>query len=158
MTPQQIALTLDSRPKGSFFSVVSRRPAKVRKGVNHVIEKISHTQFQLCDYSKTANVKNGIQSGEREAPKLPNGVAEIIVMGNCKFYKYHNGSMCFGGVISGNPSRSEFLLDGKPVSECEITDYVLSSELEPKKTRADLAEKNMTPFALVKVDNIVGIH
>lgn len=158
MTPQQIADKLASRPKGTIFQVISRRLAKTKKDVSAIIEKESHIQFQLAEYANTANVKSGIQSGEREKPHLPKGVKEIFYIDSCKFYRMFNGNECFGGPIGGNKPKSVFYKNGKIVSAEEIENDVLSSELAEKKTKSELSDVNQSPFAIVSCSNIVSIH
>lgn len=158
MTPQQIANHLSNRPKGSIFQIVSRRLAKTKKDVSAIIEKESRIQFQLAEYANTANVKSGIQSGEREKPQLPKGVKETFNIELCKFYRMFNGNECFGGPISGNKPKSVFYKNGKIVSVEEIKDDLLASELAEKKTKSELAEVHQSPFAMVSCSNIVSIH
>lgn len=158
MTPQQIADKLASRPKGTIFSIVSRRLAKTKKDVSAIIEKESHIQFQLAEYANTANVKSGIQSGEREKPHLPKGVKETFYVDSCKFYRTFGGNECFGGPIAGNKPKSIFYKNGETVSVEEIKDDLLASELAEKKTKSELAEVHQSPFAMISVSNIVSIH
>jgi len=158
MTPEQIANHLSNRPKGTIFSIDSRRLAKTKRDVSSIIEKESHIQFQLAEYANMANVKSGIQSGEREKPHLPKGVKEISYIGACKFYHMFNGNVCFGGPIVGNKPKSVFYKNNQPVSAEEIENDVLASELVEKKTKPELTDVNQSPFAMISVANIVSIH
>lgn len=158
MKIDQLTTKLSSRPKGSIFSITTRRPVRLKKGFSAVIEKQSQIQGLFgVEYSKTANVKRGIESGEREAPTLPKGFKRCFYKDGLKFYESFSGNTCFGVNLSGNKPKSLFFMDGKQVSEEQIENMVLASELEPKKTRAELADKNQSPFVMVKLENVVDV-
>ena len=154
MKIEQISEILSSRPKGTYFQIVSRRPAKTRKGVNSYIEKESRIQGQLCDYSATKNVREGIESGEREAPHLPKGVKECFYVGKVNFFRYFNGSVALAVNVSGNKPVSRFFKNGQEVSKDAVESDLLASELAEYKTKEQLADKNQSPFRAIKLDNI----
>lgn len=159
MNITEITTRLANRPKGSIFSLTTRRLAKVKKGVTAYIEKQSQIQGLFgVEYANTANVKSAIQSGEREKPHLPNGVKRCFYENNLKFYEGFNGNISMGVNVSGNKPKSIFFLDGKMVDEETVQNMVLSSELTPKKTRAELVEKNQSPFVMVNLQNVVDVR
>ncbi len=159
MKIDQLTAKLSSRPKGSIFSITTRRPVKLKKGFSTVIEKQSQIQGLFgVEYANTANVKAGIQEGERANPHLPKGVKRAFYLGGLKFFETFGGNVCLAVNLSGNKPKSLFFLDGKQVSEEQIESMVLASELEPKKTRAELADKNQSPFLMVKLENVVDVH
>ncbi len=158
MKIDQLTAKLSSRPKGSIFSITTRRPVKLKKGFSAVIEKQSQIQGLFSvEYANTANVKTGIEAGERESPHLPKGFKRYFYKNGLKFYESFGGNTCFGVNVAGNKPKSLFFLDGKQVSEEQIQNMVLSSELAEKKTRAELADKNQSPFVMVKLENVVGV-
>lgn len=77
---------------------------------------------------------------------------------NLKFYEGFNGNISMGVNVSGNKPKSIFFLDGKMVDEETVQNMVLSSELTPKKTRAELVEKNQSPFVMVNLQNVVDVR
>lgn len=156
MNITEITRRLANRPKGSIFSLTTRRPVKLKKGFTAHIEKQSQIQGLFgVEYANTANVKSAIQSGEREAPSLPNGIKRCFYENNLKFYEGFNGNVSMGVNISGNKPKSIFFMDGKEVSEEQIQNMVLANELTPKKTRAELEDKNQSPFMMVKLENVI---
>lgn len=158
MKIDQLTAKLSSRPKGSIFSITTRRPVKLKKGFSAVVEKQSQIQGLFgVEYSNTANVKAGIQLGERESPHLPKGFKRCFYKDGLKFYESFGGNTCLSVNVAGNKPKSLFFLDGKQVDESEIENMVLSSELAEKKTRAELADKNQSPFVMVKLENVVGV-
>lgn len=158
MNINQLTAKLSSRPKGSFFSITTRRPVKLKKGFSAHIEKQSQIQGLFgVEYAHTASVRAGVESGEREAPTLPKGVKRCFYQDGIKFYEGLNGNISMGINLSGNKPKSLFFMDGKQVSEEQIQNMVLSSELAEKKTRAELAEKNQSPFVMVKLENVVDV-
>jgi hypothetical protein len=155
----EITRRLANRPKGSIFSLTTRRPVKLKKGFTAHIEKQSQIQGLFgVEYANTANVKAGIQSEEREVPHLPNGVKRCFYQDGLKLYEGFNGNTSLGVNISGNKPKSIFFMDGKQVSEETIENMVLSSELSPKKTRLELEDKNQSPFVMVKLENVVDVR
>lgn len=159
MKIDQLTAKLSSRPKGSIFSITTRRPVKLKKGFSAHIEKQSQIQGLFgVEYANTANVKTGIEAGERESPHLPKGFKRCFYKNGLKFYESFGGNTCFGVNVAGNKPKSLFFLNGKQVSEEQIENMVLASELEPKKTRAELADKNQSPFLMVKLENVVDVH
>lgn len=158
MNLDQLTAKLSAHKKGTIFSVTTRRPAKLKKGFSARVEKQSQIQGLFgVEYANTANVKSGIESGEREAPTLPKGFKRCFYKDGVKFYESFSGNTCFGVNIAGNKPKSQFFLDGKPVTEEQIENMVLSSELAEKKTRAELADKNQSPFVMVKLENVVDV-
>jgi hypothetical protein len=162
-TPQmninQLTAKLSSRPKGSFFSITTRRPVKLKKGFNALIEKQSEIQGLFgVEYANTANVKVGVQSGEREAPTLPKGIKQCFYKDGIKFYESFNGNISMAVNRSGNKPQSIFFMDGKQVSEEQIQNMVLSSELAEKKSKPELADKNQSPFIMVKLENVIDVR
>jgi hypothetical protein len=159
MNINQLTAKLSSRPKGSIFSITTRRPVKLKKGFSAAVEKQSQIQGLFgVEYANMANVKTGIEAGERESPHLPKGFKRCFYQDGLKFYESFGGNTCLGVNISGNKPKSLFFLDGKQVDESVIENMVLSSELEPKKTRPELAEKNQSPFVMVKLENVVDVR
>ena len=158
MKIDQLTAKLSSRPKGSIFSITTRRPIKLKKGFSAVIEKQSQIQGLFgVEYSNTSNVRSGVESGERETPHLPKGVKRAFYLGGLKFFETFGGNVCLAVNLSGNKPKSQFFLDGKQVSEEQIEKMVLASELTEKKTRAELADKNQSPFVMVKLENVVDV-
>jgi len=157
MTPQQIAQSLAVRKAGCFFTVKIRRPCKTRKGVDSIIEKESIYQGQLCDYSAKSAVKQGIESGERDAPELPKGMKESFKDGNAKFYRGFNDQKYFGVVVDGNKPKSKYYKNGQIVEKDQIIGDLLASELSRPKTKQELAEKRQSPFVLIKCENVLEI-
>lgn len=157
MTPQQIAQSLAIRKAGCFFTVKVRRPCKTRKGIDSIIEKESVYQGQLCDYSAKSAVRQGIESGERDAPELPKGMKESFKDGNAKFYNGFNDQKYFGVVVDGNKPKSKYYKNGQIVEKDQILDDLLASEKSPPKTKQELAEKCQSPFVLIKCENILEI-
>ena len=159
MKIDQLTAKLSSRPKGSFFSITTRRPVKLKKGFSAVIEKQSEIQGLFgVEYANTANVKAGVESGEREAPTLPKGIQRCFYKDGIKFYESFNGNVSMGVNRSGNKPKSLFFMDGKQVSEEQIQNMVLANELTPKKTRAELEDKNQSPFVMVKLENVIDVR
>jgi hypothetical protein len=159
MEINQLTAKLSSRPKGSIFSITTRRPVKLKKGFLERAEKESQFQGLFgVEYSNTANVKSGIQDGERANPYLPKGVKRAFYLGGLKFFETFGGNVCLAVNLSGNKPKSQYFLDGKQVSEEQIENMVLASELKPKKTRAELADKNQSPFVMVKLENVVDVR
>lgn len=157
MTSDQIAKRLSIRQFGGFYSVTSRRLCKTRKGTTSVIEKESVYQGILAEYSARKAVKEGIQSGEREAPHLPSGMKECFYKDKSKFFRSFADQEYLGVTISGNKPKSQYYKDGKPVDKSEIISDLLASELAPKKSKSELAENNQAEFIIVKVENVVSV-
>lgn len=158
MTLQELTAKLSSKPKGSFFSITTRRPLNLKKGFIAHIEKQSQMQGLVgVEYGNTANVRAGILSGERDKPHLPNGAKRFFYEGNLKLYEMFSGSVCLGVNLSGNAPKSRYFRDGQEVSEEKISNIVLSNEIAAKKTKTELAEKNQSPFVLVKLENVVDV-
>lgn len=158
MNINQLTAKLSSRQKGTIFSITTRRPVKLKKGFSAHVEKQSQIQGLFgVEYANTANVKAGIQSGERESPHLPKGFKRCFYENSIKFYESFNGNISMGVNLSGNKPKSLFFMDGKQVDESEIENMVLSSELAEKKTRAELSNKNQSPFVMVKLENVVDV-
>lgn len=157
MTPEQITQRLAIRKNGQFFTVKTRRPCKTRKGVDCIIEKESVYQGQLCDYSAKFAVKQGIESGERDAPELPKGMKNSFKDGNAKFYNGFNDQKYWGVTIEGNKSKSKYYKNGQIIDKDQILDDLLASEKSPPKDKKELAEKCQAPFVLLKVENVLEI-
>jgi hypothetical protein len=157
MNPNQIAQKLSTKSSGQFFSVISRRPAKTRKDCPFVIEKVSQYQGQLTEYSRRKTVREGVESGERDAPSLPRGVKESFYIGRAKFFRYFNGNEALAINVEGNRPSSQFFIDGKPVEESQVAEYLLSSELSPPKNKEQLAEKSQAPFVVISCQNVIDI-
>lgn len=159
MTIQDIANKLSSRPKGSIFSLVTRRAIKSKKGFAGQYEKQSQIQGLVkIEYANTKNVKAGILEKERDTPHLPRGVKRAFYVGELKFFEMVNGNICLAVNISGNQPRSIFFKNGKQVAKEEIQDEVLAADLQEKKTRAELEDQHASPFVMVGLDNIQEIH
>ncbi len=157
MKPEQIAKSLSLRGKGQLYSVLSRRPVKTRKGVSSIIEKESSYQGILAEYSARKSVKEGIQSGERDRPQLPNGMKECFYLGESKFFRGFNGTEYLGVTISGNKPKSKYYKNGAIVEKDEIISEVLAAEVAPKKSKEQLAENCQAEFVLIKCDNILRV-
>ncbi len=157
MTPDQIAKALSEKKGGNFFSVISRRPLKLKKGCFSTIEKESHMQGILAEYANTSNVKSGIQNGERDRPHLPKGVKECFYIGRIKFFRMESGKVCLAVNIAGNQPKSFFYKNGSLVEKEKLVDEVLSQDLAEKNTRAELAGVNQSPFVMIGVENIKSI-
>ena len=159
MKINDLTAKLSNRPKGSIFSITTRRPVKLKKGFTAHIEKQSQIQGLLgVEYANMANVKAGIESEEREVPHLPNGVKRCFYQGGLKFYEGFNGNTSIGINIAGNKPKSIYFMDGKQVSKEQIENMLLSSELTPKKTKSELAEKHQSPFMRVNLENVVDVR
>ena len=159
MNITEITTRLANRPKGSIFSIATRRPVQLRKGFTARVEKQSQIQGMFgVEYANMANVKSGIQSGEREVPHLPNGVKRCFYENGLKFFEGFNGNTSLAVSISGNKPTSIYYMDGKQVAEEEIESMLLSSELTPKKSKSELAEKHQSPFMMVNLQNVVDVR
>ncbi len=158
MTPEQIAEKLVSRAKGQLYTIKSRRPCKLRKGVNLEIFKETEQQGMLCDYSRRGPVREGVESGEREAPELPKGVKAVKHIGGVKFYEMFNSNICLSVPLSGNPPKSKYLINDKEVTPEEINDYLLASEKVEPESKEELEKIFQAPFKMISVKNIVSIH
>jgi hypothetical protein len=157
MTPDQIAKSLSIRKAGQFFTVISRRFCKVRKGVDSIIEKESTYQGQLCEYKDRAIVKDAILSRERSAPNLPKGVKECFYLGDVKFFAMVNGNTCLAVNVAGNKPKSRFYKNNSPVEESVIVSEVLAQELNKVATKEEAAENNQAPFVMINVQNILAV-
>jgi hypothetical protein len=158
MTPEQIAEKLVSRAKGQLYTVKSRRPCKLKKGFNLEIFKETEQQGMLCDYSRREPVREGVESGEREAPELPKGVKAVKHIGGVKFYEMANGNICLSVPLSGNKAKSKYLLNGQEVSQERISDYLLASEKVEPESKEELEKLHQVPFKMISVGNIIEIH
>lgn len=158
MTPEQIAQKLVSRAKGQLYTIKSRRPCKLKKGINLEIFKETVQQGMLCDYSARKSVREGVESGEREAPELPKGVKAVKHIGGVKFYENYSGKICISCPLGGNAPKSKFFLNNKEVSPDQISDYLLASEKVQPESKEELEAKHFAPFKMIDVANILEIH
>lgn len=158
MTPEQIAQRLQNRQRGSIFSVVSRRPCKVKKDCDFVIEKLTNQQAQLVEYSNRGPVKQGVESGEREAPQLPRGVKSAKYIGGVKFYENYSGKTCLALPLTGNRPQSKYFLNNKEVPFEVVSDYLLASEKIIPETKEQLQKIHQAPFKMIDVTNIREIR
>lgn len=158
MTANEIATILSAKRGGSFFTVQTARPAKVRKGVEAVIVKTSVMQGMIADYANRKAVREAIEAGDRDAPEMPSW-AEAVEIGGVRFWRnLKSGAHYLPVVLSGNKARSEWTMDGQAVSVDDIRELLLASETAPKPSKDDLADKGQVPFIAVGVDNITAIH
>lgn len=158
MTPEQIAEKLVSRAKGQLYTIKSRRPCKLKKGVDLEIFKETVQQGMLCDYSARKSVREGVESGEREAPELPKGVKSVKYIGGVKFYENHSGKICISCPLSGNSPKSKFFLNNQEVSPEQISDYLLASEKVKPENKEELEKRHLVPFKMIDCANVVEIH
>ena len=158
MTVHEIASILSAKHGGSFYTLNTARPAKVRKGVESAIVKHSVLQGMMADYSARKAVREAVQSGDRDAPEMP-AWAESVEIGGVRFWRnVKTGAHYLPVVLSGNSSRSEWTMDGKAVTLDDIRELLLASETAPKPDKAELADRGQVPFIAVGVDNITAIH
>lgn len=155
MTPEQIAERLASRQKGQIFSITYRRNCKVKKGINHSVEKQTKAQAILCEYANRAAVKEGVLNKDRLPPEAPKGTEEIFYIGNAKFFKMTSGKTCLAAPLSGNEPIIQYFVDGQPSPE---PDYLLASEKVQQKGKEDLAANNQAQFKIINCEDIISIN
>ena len=155
MTPQQIAERLASRKSGQLFSVTYRRNCKVKKGINHNVQKETKAQAILAEYANRAPVKQGILTKDRLPPEAPKGTEEIFYLGPAKFYKMISGKTCLGFPVSGNEPIIQYFVDGQPSAE---PDYLLASEKVQPKSKEQLAANHLAQFKLIDCDSILDVR
>lgn len=158
MTPEQIAQRLQNRQHGTIFSIVSRRPCKVKQGVDFKIEKLTNQQAMLAEYGNRKPVREGVESGEREAPQLPRGVKSVKYINGIKFFENFSGKTCLACPIVGNRPQSKYLLNNKEVPFETVADYLLASEKVIPETKEQLQKIHQAPFKMIDVANIEDVR
>lgn len=158
MTANEIATILSAKSAGTFYTLVTRRPAKVRKGVADDIVKVSTLQGMLTDYARRKAVREAVASGERDAPELPKHIAESFELNGVRFWRGHNGREYLPVPLTGNAARSRWERNGAEVTLDEIRDLLLASETAARPDKDELADKGQVPFIAIGVENVEAVH
>jgi hypothetical protein len=163
MDTKAIAEALSNKNRGSFYSLLMQRPAKMLKGITLNIEKRTQMTGQLCDYSVRAAVKNAVADGLRDAPELPSHIEKSFVEGNVRFWQGKDKNEIPGKIylpmpLAGSKSNVTWLLDGVVVSYDDVSQYLLAADKPRKKQdKEELAEKGQVPFVAVDIENILQV-
>lgn len=160
MKTQEISQALDAKQRGTIFTLVTRRPAKIRKSAGDMnIEKVAIMQGMVgTQYADRKPVREAVENGERDAVELPGHIRESFQVGKTRFWRGNNDNEYLPVCITGNKSQVTWLLDGEEVSFEEIKDHLLASEYAKSPSKDDLAEKGQVPFVGINVENIQAIH
>jgi hypothetical protein len=152
MTTTQLFEVLGTRQRGAIATVISYRPCKTRKG-SPAVTKRTQMQMRLGhNYENQASTIEARENGrEKLAPEQLWHEPCPEVDGGRNLFRRHktNGQIYLFGQPSGNPARSQFFLDGKPVSYAEVEDFLLASE----KRDGEVAD-----YLCHKVENIEAVN
>ena len=158
MLTQEIADILKLKPKGGFYTLKTKRPAKTFKGTTFAVDKESVFQGILCDYAARGPVKTAIASGDRNDPELPSYIKESIFVDGIRFWSGNNGETYLPVSISGNHARVQWYLDNKPCNKSDVELVLMASEKTEKPSKEDLADKGQVPFAAINIKNILEVR
>lgn len=117
---------------GTFHTVSWQRPVKVRaayRGVNLVKHSVGTSLRIGCNYDELASTKQGRADGSK--PQVNAGlIGRKWLIRNVLLESERTGRQLLRLSLAQNSKfKSEYLLDGKPVSKEEIAHMVLKSEL-----------------------------
>lgn len=164
MNASDIIKALATRQAGGALSIVVNRPAKVLKalaGEAGEIRKVSRYSLQLASYARRQPVREAVESGEREAPKLPAWVERSEKLGNgLNFWIGKNRKQYLALPVFGDKgsARVEWLRDGRPVEKIEIARFLLASELADHPSKSETEEKGQAQFNAITLENIAEIN
>lgn len=158
LTPEAIAAAIEGRGKGQYYSLVMRRPGKLRKSAGDMnIVKESRVTGQLADYSHRSSVRTAVEEGERDAPELPGYVERVSYIGNVKFWHGRNGKTYLPVTVAQSHTAQWYWNDA-PVEIATIAEYLLASETAERESKAEIEEKGQAQFFAVSLDNIASIR
>lgn len=163
MKLQSILSSLAARKGGQAVSITVNRPAKVRKTLAAEageIRKVSTYSLQLAAYAARQPVKEAIELGEREAPKLPEWVERSEKIGGVNFWFGKNESVYLALPVFGDKgkARVQWLRNGKSVEKNEIEKFLLASETAERPTKDETENKGQAQFNAILLENIAEIH
>ncbi len=163
MNAQDIIQKLESRKAGQAVSITVNRPGKVRKALAAEagdIRKVSTYSLQLAAYGARQPVKDAVQSGEREAPTLPEWVERSERVGGVNFWFGKNGGVYLALPVFGDKgnARVQWLRNGEKVEKSEIEKFLLASETTERPTKDETEEKGQAQFNAISLENIAEIH
>lgn len=145
---------VNSRAKGTIFSINSERPAKIKAGfkkAGDVLEKHSRIIIrQGHSYYNQSEVIRKHQSGEREKYSPEKLWHKQSDLGSA--FREHKGNgtiYLVGQPVKGSKSNTVWILNGSQVSYEQIEPMLLASE-----KRKDEELDHLT----IKVENIVSIN
>jgi len=121
------------------------------------IQKQSTYQGILCDYASRKPVREAVEQGEREAPKLPTHIADVFHIQGVKFWRGKDGQVYFPMPISGNKPKVKWLANGTEVPYDEVKSYLLACETYKKPEKSAIEDNNQAQFNAIKVENILEI-
>ena len=159
MNKETIIKTLSTRHRATCFSITVNRTAKLLKefkGIN--LRKVSTYSLQLASYGKRSPVKQAIESGEREAPKLPSYVKHAERLDNgLSFWIGYNGQEYLAMPLFGDSVRSKWILDEKEVRLEEVSHMLLASETKAKRSKSEAESEGQALFSAIKLENVESI-
>lgn len=158
MRTAAIAEAISKKQKGQWMTLDIRRPAKVRKGVEAAIEKLSTVQgMASVDYARRTAVLAAVEAGNREAPELPSWLEESFILEDVRFWRGKTGKECLPVCVTKHLNTT-WLLNGVEVDFESIKSMLLASEYPKKVGKEELEQKGQVPFIGVGVENIAAIR
>lgn len=166
MTKEQVIAALEARQKNAFCTIRISRPAKLRAAHKHLdLRRVSEIQFQSKgEYGNKKIVRDAIEAGIRDEPKLPLYVASVEKVKQIKFWHHTNGNVSLPQPQGGNGTLwARWELDGQPVSD-ESVDTLLTAEDtiagRARKSEAlrAAAALGQAPHNTINLENIVEIR
>jgi len=160
MTTTEIATALESKPKGSIFTLVVTRAGKVRKSYDgKPITKTSIMQGMTnVNYADRKPVREAVANEERDAPELPSHIEDTFMVSKTRFWKGKNGKEYFPVCLTGNKPQAQWYLDGEPVDLDTIKDHLLASEYAERKDKETTEDKGQALFIGVEVSNVTEVR
>jgi len=151
MTTQDILKKLETIKAGTFFTLQTSRPVKMRAPFRHEsLTKLSTLQMQACDYAKREPVSRAIFEGERSAPETPAWVESVQRVGACKVWE-KGGKLYLAMPTGGNRARSVYVdAAGGEVSRDAIAQKALASETKKQDIKAGQAAFRAVSFESIK--------
>jgi membrane carboxypeptidase/penicillin-binding protein PbpC len=162
MTVQEINQAIEPKRKGTIFTFEVKRPAKVRKSSELMIniEKLSIMQGMVgTQYANRKPVREAVANGVRPEVELPSHIEETFTEGATLFWRGRNGKVYLPVCLTGNKPKTTWLANGEKVDLESIKEHLLASEYAKKRpSQQELEEKGQAPFASIDVDHIIAIH
>lgn len=142
-------LTQSLPRKGGICTVSTVRPCKTRKGFDGTLEKRSVFQLRAGhNYYNQQATRSAHESGER-------AIADPADLwhkpeGSHPALRAHKGTgaVYLAGQPTGNPARSQYVLDGNPVEFEQVESILLASEKR---------EKSNSDWVMLSIESIVSI-
>lgn len=164
MTKEQVLIRFADRQTHGFASVVlENQPSGLNaKGKKMNIMKRQRFTVNLVDYAKRKAVKQGVESGEREAVKLPSWLRVTATHGKLVFTEHVSNKTPYLSMPYESKGDAEYFMNGERVKFEDIKQFYQPSKLKELEKplavrKLEAREKHQDLFMRPKLESIVSI-